>query len=213
MLVESWSDYVTLYGGFDLIPPPTADPNDVSLALGGQTFANLNALKADPHLGDGDYAGPAFALASSSRWTTTPRPHVTGTAGASVWSAGAVSGTADALVVPPKVLTYLPYAVYSFFQNGGRVGWIIRSAPTTWETGTAATVEVTGGNHRRSPNRRSFKLNARSVGAWGNNLKYSLVTQETSGPVPTAMTSSLCRSCRRNPTASMRWWRRSRTCR
>ena len=45
---------------------------------------------------------------------------------------------------PPKVLSYLPYAVYSFFQNGGRFCWIIRSAPTTTQ----------GSGHRRHDRRQ-----------------------------------------------------------
>lgn len=60
--VESWSDYVTIFGGFELITPPTpVDPNDVSARLGGQRYSNLAALQADPNQGDGKYTGIPFS--------------------------------------------------------------------------------------------------------------------------------------------------------
>jgi hypothetical protein len=38
VLISSWSDYVTLFGGFDLITPPDSpDPNNISYALGRPT--------------------------------------------------------------------------------------------------------------------------------------------------------------------------------
>jgi hypothetical protein len=114
ILVESWSDFVTQFGGFDLIIPP---------------------------------AGGSF---------TTP------------------------------VLSYLPYAVFSFFQNGGRFCYIIRSAPTAAnEGGTRASIIVNGSNAGATP-LRSFTVNARSVGTWGNDLRYGLVKQSTIGAGATA---------------------------
>ena len=59
--VESWSDYVTIFGGFELITPPTPpDPNDVTARLGGQRYPNLASLQADPNQGDGVYTGLPF---------------------------------------------------------------------------------------------------------------------------------------------------------
>ena len=177
VLIESWSDYVTLFGGFDPIQPPTIDPNDrTTAALGGLTFANLTALKADPTVGDTHYTGPVFGNGDFVTLTDLSKANVTGNAGASVWAAGAKSGTPDPVVVPPKVLTYLPYAIYSFFQNGGRYCWVIRSAPTSSQNaGIPATIAVNG--QIVTANLTSFIINARSVGTWGNTLKYTLVTQ------------------------------------
>ena len=88
--------------------------------------------------------------------------------------------------VPPKVLTYLPFAVYSFFQSGGRTAWIIRAAPTaTVDQGTAATIVVTGADSAETPN-SSFNVSALSSGTWGNKLKYNLGRQSTVGTPPDA---------------------------
>jgi uncharacterized protein len=77
------------------------------------------------------------------------------------------------------VLSYLPYAVYSFFQNGGRFCYVIRSAPTApGQAGTSASIAVNGAV-TGVENLTSFTIAARSVGTWGNNLKYELVTQGT----------------------------------
>jgi hypothetical protein len=95
------------------------------------------------------------------------------------WAAGAFAGTPDPLVVPPNVLSYLPYAVYSFFQNGGRFCYVIRSAPTAQGyAGVVASVPVNG-KITGVENLTSFILQARSVGTWGNDLRYGLVTQGT----------------------------------
>jgi hypothetical protein len=180
ILIESWSDYVTLFGNFDPIQPPSTDPNDRTVAaLGGQSFANLAALKADATVGDGHYTGPAFNAGDFVTLSDASKAHVTGTAGASVWSSGPTSGTPDPLVVPPMVLSYLPYAVYSFFQNGGRFCYVIRSAPTSaGSAGVAAYISVNG-KITGVENLSSFTIAARSVGTWGNDLKYGLVTQGT----------------------------------
>ena len=114
VLVESWSDFVTQFGSFDVITPP---------------------------------AGAPF---------TTP------------------------------VLSYLPFAVFSFFQNGGRFCYIIRSAPTAAnEGGTRSSIVINGSNAGATP-LRSFTVNAKSVGIWGNDLKYGLVKQSTIGAGATA---------------------------
>jgi len=105
VLIESWGDYVTLFGSFDPIQPPSVDPNDRTFsALGGLTFANLAALKADPTVGDGHYTGVAFNQGDYVTLSDASKAHVTGTAGASVWTVGPTAGTADPIVVPPMVL-------------------------------------------------------------------------------------------------------------
>ena len=109
VLVESWSDFVTQFGSFDVITPPSGDP------------------------------------------------------------------------ITTQVLSFLPYAVFSFFQNGGRLAYVIRSAPTTaLAGGTAATIAVNGSDATATP-LVSFNLTAKSVGAWGNSLQYGLVKQSTVG--------------------------------
>jgi uncharacterized protein len=188
VLVESWSDYTTYFGGFSLIQPPTPaplpDPNNVSgAAFGAQTFPDLTTLKADPTLGDTHYPGPAFTAGQYAIVGTNTQVHCTGVNAAAVWTAGPVAGTGQPLppapAVPPQVLSYLPYSVYSFFQNGGRFAWIVRSTPTAvGKAGTVATIPVNGADTVPA-NKTSFVLNARSVGLWGNSLKYGLVTQDT----------------------------------
>ena len=110
--IDSWSDYVTLFGDFSAIQPP---------------------------------------------------------------------GTAP---VPPKALSYLPFAVYSFFQNGGRTAWVVRAVPTA-SPGTPASVIVNGGDAGESP-LTSFNIKAVSSGTWGNKLKYQLSTQQVVGVAPNA---------------------------
>ena len=112
--VDSWSDYVTLFGAFSPIQPPGTGP------------------------------------------------------------------------VPPKVLSYLPFAVYSFFQSGGRTAWVIRAVPTApADQGTAASIIVNGGDAAESP-LTAFNIHAVSPGTWGNKLKYNLSTQATVGTAPNA---------------------------
>ena len=362
ILVESWSDYVTIFGGFELITPPTpVDPNDVTARLGGQRFANLAALKADPLQGDGKYTGPTFsngqyviiddnskdhystgvdniatnrasaspgdafpadpditasdatnagrlgALAEVQTLTTTGTPtggtwtltilgvttgNITynctatggvagppatsvkaaidaaipgntvavaggpfpatpitltfptaytqvaqatvttaltggttptitpttttpggegftadpttawvagermyvgnfgfswngtawaasaGTPDTSVWESGVAPGTPTPIPPNTQVLTYLPFSVYTFFQNGGRFAWIVRSVTSTpARAGTAADVEVTGKATEAGASALAFTLTALSVGVWGNNLSYRVTTQ------------------------------------
>lgn len=76
-----------------------------------------------------------------------------------------------------KVLTYLPFSVYSYFQNGGRQAWIIRSAPVD-EQGTASTISVNGKDIVPAI-LTSFEISASSTGIWGDTVKYNLATQDT----------------------------------
>jgi hypothetical protein len=112
--VDSWSDYVTMFGNFDPIQPPGSAP------------------------------------------------------------------------VPPKALSYLPFAVYSFFQSGGRTAWIIRAAPTAQvDQGTPALITVNGADAAETP-LVAFRVSAASAGTWGNKLKYNLGRQSTVGVAPNA---------------------------
>jgi hypothetical protein len=65
----------------------------------------------------------------------------------------------------PGVKTnYLPYAVWSFYQNGGRNAWVQRAmSDEKGETATADIFDATA-----APNTKTaFVVNARSAGAWG----------------------------------------------
>jgi hypothetical protein len=112
VMIESWSDYVTMFGSFNPITPPAGD------------------------------------------------------------------------TITTQVQSYLPFAVYSFFQNGGRLAYIIRSAPTAAaDKGTASSIAVNGLDTGETP-LSSFTVNAKSVGSWGNNLQYNLTVQSTVGIAP-----------------------------
>jgi len=253
--VDSWSDYVTAFGGFDPIqPPPIADPLNVTSSLGGNTFANLAALKADPTYGDAHYPGVTGAAMTPGQYVIlgdNSRASSTKIGAAAVWVAGPMSdvslvnvpgftGTLAQLkahatfgdthyngpaftpgqyvvisdapnkaytaavgatsswvttgggVMPgtpavtgpstaPKALSYLPFAVYSFFQNGGRTAYIVRAGPvSTTDQGMAATVKVNG---VAAAPLTSFAITALSTGTWGNSIKYNLATQSTIGTV------------------------------
>lgn len=87
-------------------------------------------------------------------------------------------------------LSYLPYAVYSFFQNGGRTAYVTRSIPTTAGTGgTASSKAVTGktfATHHQTPGTTgtAFTLTARNTGVWGNSLSYTLRIQQVINSAP-----------------------------
>ena len=87
---------------------------------------------------------------------------------------------------PPKILSYLPFAVYSFFQSGGRTAWIIRAGPTAQvDQGTAAFIPVAGADSAETP-AVAFNIRALSAGLWGNKIKYNLGRQSTIGVAPDA---------------------------
>lgn len=76
-------------------------------------------------------------------------------------------------------LSYLPYSVYSFFQNGGRTAYIAR-AVSTLAAGGAASKVVTGKDFATNlVTGNAFTLTAKSVGTWGQNLSYILAYQTT----------------------------------
>jgi len=84
-----------------------------------------------------------------------------------------------------QALSYLPYSVYSFFQNGGRAAFVARSIPAA-SPGTAASKVVTGvqfSNGTTAGN--AFTISARSAGTWGTSLSYTLrlVSTPTGFPI------------------------------
>ena len=74
--------------------------------------------------------------------------------------------------------TYLPYAVHSFYQNGGRVAYIQRAFSSTG-SGEAASVPVTVGSGESAVT--AFSFTAKSAGVWGNDISVRTFTQEGSG--------------------------------
>jgi uncharacterized protein len=180
-LVESWPDYVRVFGGFDLIEqPPAADPNDQSDELTGGPYPDLASLKASPTEGDTFYNGAPFTAGHYVLLGDGSKAHTPTTGATSSWAAGPMAGTPDPIPVLPRILSYLPFAVYSFFQNGGRFAWIIRSVPTSVEKrGLPATVPVNQPGPGGTGTVQCFRISALSSGVWGNNLAYQIVTQDS----------------------------------
>ena len=158
VLVESWSDYVTVFGGLNPIAqnnPP--DPNDVTARLTAPVPTTLAALKAHVTYGDTKYATPySGAVFAAGQYVTlvpagpnnTPpavTAYFTPHTAAGIWTSGKMTGTGEAIPTNVKVISYLPFSVYSYFQNGGRMCWVIRAVPTTApDKGTQASIVVNG---------------------------------------------------------------------
>jgi len=77
--------------------------------------------------------------------------------------------------VPPDNNIYLPYAVWAFFQNGGRKCYIIRLAPEA----VPASLKVPGENGD------AFTVSAKSPGAGGNKLFVAVTNGTLDIPEPT----------------------------
>jgi hypothetical protein len=74
--------------------------------------------------------------------------------------------------------SYLPYAVYSYLQNGGRTAYIVRSVDSAVD-GDASTKVVTGFQFNNgSTAGNAFTITAKSAGVWGDRLSYTLRIQE-----------------------------------
>ena len=258
-LIESWSAYVSIFGGFNLITPPPTDPNDITTdALDGRTFPNLAelaaddilgdgfyessgnpafgegqyvvlddnsknhyavppdpndvtqtnlgstvypdlaALKADPTVGDGNYTGPAFTAGqyvvlgdeskahyTAAAWSAGPMAGTGAAIPPGEWTAGAEpSGPGEALEQDPDILSYLPYAVYSYFQNGGRFAWVVRSVPQQGNKKGKPSSKAVNGDNTDAADLQAFRVNALSAGTWGNNIAFRIVTQEMVGTAP-----------------------------
>ena len=75
-------------------------------------------------------------------------------------------------------VSYLPYAVFNFFQNGGASCYVMRSVDPD-AAGTKASYNITDGAASNPDN--VLKIEARSEGVWGNDLKVATVAQTESG--------------------------------
>lgn len=81
-----------------------------------------------------------------------------------------------------KVLSYLPYSVYSYFQNGGRSAYVMRAINAA-NPGTASS-KVVNGYAFDDPSgtgaaAAALTISARYAGIWGDNLAYTLNVQDT----------------------------------
>jgi len=78
------------------------------------------------------------------------------------------------------VLSYLPYAVYSYFQNGGRGLYVVRVLPVAESArGDISEVDiaaVTTGN--------AFTIQANGAGEWGDNVDVVIEQQASVGTAP-----------------------------
>ena len=187
--IESWSDYVTIFGGFDpILAPDPVDPNDKTATnLVKATpapphpvnFINLASLKADTAIGDGQYTTPAFTAGQYVLLSDHTKAHYAGAA----WAEGAFTGTGTALLAKGKdSQSYLPFSVYSFFQNGGRFAWVVRTVKEDSVTGRTASVVVGDSATSNGPGVPVFKINAISAGKWGNDLAYRLIVPDSETP-------------------------------
>lgn len=79
-------------------------------------------------------------------------------------------------------VSYLPYSVYSFFQNGGRTCYVIRSIDHT-RPGTIATLPYTG-----TGSAPAFTVQAKGAGTWGNKVGVLITSQAVAGGAYAAYT-------------------------
>ncbi len=78
--------------------------------------------------------------------------------------------------VTGTTVSYLPYAVWSFYQNGGRNAWVRRAVSD--DNGEQASVDVIDATVPATP-KTCFTVNALSTGTWGNSLKIAIDIVET----------------------------------
>jgi hypothetical protein len=88
-----------------------------------------------------------------------------------------------------SALSYLPYSVYSYFQNGGRVAYIVRAVGD--DDGSAASKGITGQFKNGATTGTVMTITAKSPGKWGNDLSYSLIIQETKGTLGSGVTEQI----------------------
>lgn len=92
---------------------------------------------------------------------------------------GPVSPVGTAVQTNPdtKVTSYLPYAVYSYLQNGGRAAYIMRAVGTSGGTAASYDLIATVDNAPVT----AFTVTAKGVGTWGNDLSVLIVPQNVLG--------------------------------
>jgi hypothetical protein len=76
-----------------------------------------------------------------------------------------------------QVLSYLPYAVYGYYQNGGRGAYVVRTMPADQaQQGHVADSTVTDGAPTPST---VVTFNSAGAGVWGNDLSVVFADQAT----------------------------------
>ena len=164
----------------------------VTASLTGGTTPAYTPAVTTAGVGEGFVATPTSAWTTGQNiWVGAHAFYWNGTAWAAgtsgggtpnanngVWASGAMTGTPATLPdKPPLALSYLPYQVYSFFQNGGRFAWIVRAISSDPEIdGIPATISVNGTVSGQA-SMKAFDMFASSVGVWGNSLSYILIKQ------------------------------------
>jgi len=74
------------------------------------------------------------------------------------------------------LLSYLPHALFGFYQNGGRIAYIVRVLPQSQAAqGTAASIQADDGGTPTA--NASFDIVANGVGAWGNDIQVAISVQ------------------------------------
>ena len=116
-----------------------------SIPLASMRVPRLTSTTPTPGSGEG------FVAAPTSAWTTGQNIWIgehafywngtawaAGTAGGGqaknnngLWVVGKMTGTGQTIPPITKVQSYLPFAVYSYFQSGGRTCWVVRATPTS----------------------------------------------------------------------------------
>jgi hypothetical protein len=181
---------ITVAGG----PLPTAttftfigygdvSPITATHALSGGSTPGVTITTTTP-----GFTGEGFIAVPGTPWTGTQCIWIGSYAfywNGTAWAAGVASGTAKAnsgtwmfgpypgtvtTTAAPAALSYLPFSVYSFFQNGGRFAWIVRS--TGAGTGSIATSSIS--DTTPVTPKTAFKITAVSAGDWGNEIAYRI---------------------------------------
>jgi hypothetical protein len=92
--------------------------------------------------------------------------------------------------VDSTLMSYLPHAVYNYYQNGGRQCWIVRVCPAaTNARGVVATKAVADVTTPTAGS--SFTCNADGAGKWGNDLVVRVAQQTLDASTPPKLIFSL----------------------
>jgi phage tail sheath protein FI len=182
MRVDSWSDFVQKFGGFDLVPWAVAPVSSPGRSITGNTTSGSANVAGATGMTQGDVGrsvtGTGIAGGTTISSVTNATTFVL-SANATATGTG-VSLTLGALSTPGSdgaVLSYLPYAVYLFYQNGGRGAYVVRAMPAAVEDqGVVATATITDGEATPAD---VIDFEATGAGVWGNSISIVIQPQAT----------------------------------
>ena len=169
ILVESWSDYVTVFGGLNPITQPAgADPHQRHVAADGSGPGRPGGSQGPRHLRRRQVRhalqrrglhGRSVRRAGSRRPRRTSRHTTRQGCGSLVRS----PARRPQRLPRRRCSAYLPFAVYSFFQNGGRVslGHPGHADRGSRRRARRSTITVNGAIADRPTSRRSRSRPAR----------------------------------------------------